>query len=242
MKKILAFIMFLTSVFACSSCRENPNPGEDLITLNSPLVTIQCESNDVKLAYNPADEKDVRTKLTSDNVRLDQTSPTYLFAEENGKQLAEVAKVYNNEIYGNYVIEKVHSYSFYLLNTNSNKQDSTAKLKLDIVKDEDNQSAAVRVMTYYEMGDNQYFKVYQEVDTDSNGNPIDFKYAAYDTVEAKNALIKFPKDASIVFSNEEVVISGNYLKYTILFWLEGDDPDCNEAMLSKRIKFKLTIE
>lgn len=242
MKKILAFIIFLTSVFACSSCRENPNPGEDLISTNQSLVTIQSQSNDVKLALNPADEKDVRTKLTSDIVKLDQTSPTYLFAEENGKQLAEVAKVYNNEIYGDYVIEKVHSYSFYLLNTNSNKQDSTAKLKLGIVKDESNQSAAVRVMTYYEMGDTQYFKVYQKVDTDSNGNAIDFKYAAYDMVEAKNALIKFPKDASTVFSNEEVVISGNYLKYTILFWLEGDDPDCNEAMLSKRIKFKLTIE
>lgn len=244
MKKVLAFIIFLTSVFACASCRENPNPGESQIPTDQSLVTIQSKSNDIKLSLNPADEEDARTKLTSGSVKLDQTSPTYLFETKNGTQFEEVTKAHNSPA-GILNIKNTYGYSFYIVNTKTNYQDITVGLKLDI-KNDTGLSDAIRFMTYYEAGGAQNVKVYQKEDTDSNGNPIDYKYAAYDVVEQRNALVKFSKNTSTIFENEKLAISGtkgnNYLRYTVICWIEGDDPDCNEDLLKKSAYFTFTFE
>ena len=65
-------------------------------------------------------------------------------------------------------------------------------------------------------------------------------------IEARSALMKFDDGASTIFEGEEIVISGtagqNSVRFTILFWLEGDDPDCNEDILGKSAKFELEAD
>ena len=85
-----------------------------------------------------------------------------------------------------------------------------------------------------------------DADTDSNGNPMAVTYDAYDMIEARSALMEFEDGASTIFEGEEIVVSGtagnNYVRYTILFWLEGDDPDCNEDILGKSARFELEAD
>ena len=57
----------------------------------------------------------------------------------------------------------------------------------------------------------------------------------------------------VVFRNQNYIIgqsaseaasggdAGNYLKYSVFFWLEGKDPDCDEDILAGTIKFDLTV-
>ncbi len=215
----------------------------------SGYFTIRVQNGDalksIALSLDPLDEKEYSTGLDAKAIDdFDQTSPTYLFASENGQQFAAITKMHNAPA-GDINIEKTYGYSFYIVNTTSNFQDVTVKLKLTMSKD-DGLSKAIRVMTYYEMGGAQNFKVYQKVDTDANGNAISVNYDAYEMIEARSALMKFDDGASTIFEGEEIVISGtagqNSVRFTILFWLEGDDPDCNEDILGKSAKFELEAD
>ncbi|MCR5349579.1 MAG: hypothetical protein K6E20_02665, partial [Acholeplasmatales bacterium] len=59
--------------------------------------------------------------------------------------------------------------------------------------------------------------------------------------------------SGVVFRNQNYIIgqtaseqsetgeAGNYLKYSVFFWLEGKDPDCDEDILAGTIKFDLTV-
>lgn len=215
----------------------------------SGYFTIRVQNGDalksIALSLDPTDETEYSTGLDAKAIDdFDQTSPTYLFAAENGTQFAAITKMHNAPA-GDISVEKTYGYSFYIVNTTSNYQDVTVRLKLTMSKD-DGLSKAIRVMTYYEMGGAQNFKVYQRTDTDTNGDPISVTYDAYDMIEARNALIEFQDGASTIFEGEEIVISGtagnNYVRYTILFWLEGDDPDCNADILGKSARFELEAD
>ena len=95
-------------------------------------------------------------------------------------------------------------------------------------------------MTYYEANGYQHFTVYQKTDTEPK------VYAEYEEIESWNALKEFRDGSTTVFNDEEVTITGvsgsNYLRYTILFWLEGEDPDCTEKILGKSAAFSLLAE
>jgi len=244
MKKILAFIMFLTSVFACASCRQNPYTNTSTQDdYRKSTIFFLSKSNEIKFSNDLTKEDFYRDTLMH-LVLFDQTSPTNLFETKNGTQFAEVAKAHTGptDILN---IEKAYGCSFYIVNTNTNNQDITVNLKLEI-KSDTGLSDAIRFMTYYEAGGAQNIKVYQKEDTDSNGNPIDYKYAAYDVLEQRNALVKFSKNTSTIFENEKLAISGakgnNYLRYTVIYWVEGDDPNCNEDLLKKSAYFAFTFE
>lgn len=215
----------------------------------SGYFTIRVQNGDalksIALALDPNDEKSYSTGLDAKAIDdFDQTSPTYLFAARNGQQFAAITDMHNR-IAGDINIEKTYGYSFYIVNTTSNYQDVTVKLKLTMSKD-DGLSKAIRVMTYYEMGGAQNFKVYQKADTDENGNAISVNYEAYEMIEARSALKQFQDGDSTIFEGEEIVVSGtqgqNSVRFTILFWLEGDDPDCNENILGKSAKFELEAD
>ncbi len=211
----------------------------------SGYFTIRVQNGDalksIALALDPSDEKAYSTGLDAKAIDdFDQTSPTYLFAD----QFAAITKLHTAPA-GDISYEKTYGYSFYVVNTTSNNQDVTVELKLTMSKD-DGLSDAIRVMTYYEMGGRQNFKVYQKTDTDSNGNPITVNYEAYDMITARNALVEFSSSSSTIFTGDQIVINGdagsNYVRYTILFWLEGDDPDCDEGILGKSARFELEAD
>ena len=207
----------------------------------SGFFTIRVQNGDalksLTMALDPNNEKDYSTNLSAKAVDdFDQTSPTYLFKD----QFAEITKIHKG-IAGDISVdeEKIYGYSFYVVNTTSNHQEITARFKLTMSKD-DGLSDAIRVMTYYEMGGTQNFNVYQKVDKEPK------TYDAYTMIEARNALREFKDGSSVIFDDEEIVISGtpgiNNIRYTILFWLEGEDPECTEEILGKSARFELEAD
>ncbi|MBQ9900185.1 MAG: hypothetical protein IJM36_03530 [Acholeplasmatales bacterium] len=213
----------------------------------SGYFTIRVQNGDalksIALALDPANEKEYTTGYDAKAIDdFDQTSPTYLFAEKNGKSFAAIDDLHNATP-GDINLEKTYGYSFYIMNTTSNFQDVTVRLKLTMSKD-DGLSDAIRVMTYYTSDGVQNFRVYQKTDT------ISTTYTAYSMIDSRNARKYFDDGDSTIFDtntvNENIVISGNagsnYVRYTILFWLEGDDPECNENILGKSARFQLEAD
>lgn len=211
----------------------------------SGYFTIRVQNGDalksIALSLDPDNEKDYTTGLDAKAIDdFDQTSPAYLFAN----QFAKIGELHRER--GDISFDKTYGYSFYIVNTTSNFQDVTVRLKLTMTKD-DGLSKAIRVMTYYEESGVQNFRVYQMTDDTAT------TYTAYSMIDARNARKYFNAGDSLVFdtnsvgdnSNENIHISGkgaNYIKYTILFWLEGDDPDCNEDILGKSARFQLEAD
>ncbi len=211
----------------------------------SGYFTIRVQNGDalksIALSLDPDNEKDYTTGLDAKAIDdFDQTSPAYLFAN----QFAKIGELHRER--GDISFDKTYGYSFYIVNTTSNFQDVTVRLKLTMTKD-DGLSDAIRVMTYYEESGVQNFRVYQKNDETPT------TYTAYSMIDARNARKYFSKNATLVFdtnsvdgSNENIHISGkkgnNFIKYTILFWLEGDDPDCNENILGKSARFQLEAD
>ena len=219
----------------------------------SGYFTIRVQNGDalksIALALDPENEKEYTTGFDAKAIDdFDQTSPVYLFAEKAGTQFAAVSDLHKSTP-GDINVEKTYGYSFYIINTTSNFQDVTVKLKLTMSKD-DGLSDAIRVMTYYESEGVQNFRVYQKTDREST------TYTAYSMIDSRNARKFFDDGDSVIFDtsrsssdssiNENIIISGtagnNYLRYTILFWLEGDDPDCNENILGKSARFQLEAD
>jgi len=213
----------------------------------SGYFTIRVQNGDalksIALALDPDNEKDYTTSFEAKAIDdFDQTSPVYLFAEKNGQQFAAVSELHKSTP-GDIGYEKTYGYSFYIMNTTSNFQDVTVRLKLTMSKD-DGLSDAIRVMTYYEANGAQNFRVYQKTDT------VSTTYTAYTMIDSRNARKYFDDGDSTIFDTgtvgENIVISGtagqNYIRYTILFWLEGDDPECNENILGKSARFQLEAD
>ena len=141
----------------------------------SGYFTIRVQNGDalksIALALDPANEKEYTTGYDAKAIDdFDQTSPTYLFAEKNGKSFAAIDDLHNATP-GDINLEKTYGYSFYIMNTTSNFQDVTVRLKLTMSKD-DGLSDAIRVMTYYTSDDVQNFRVYQKTDTISTTSRI----------------------------------------------------------------------
>ncbi len=231
---ILTFLLIMI-VTLSSSCSKSQNKSNNAF-LN---IRVNDSKDDISLSLDPS--KDYTTGLDTKAIdNFSQTSPAaYLFAN----QFAKIGELHRER--GDISFDKTYGYSFYIVNTTSNFQDVTVRLKLTMTKD-DGLSDAIRVMTYYEESGVQNFRVYQKNDE------IPTTYTAYSMIDARNARKYFSKNATLVFdtnsvdgSNENIHISGkkgtNFIKYTILFWLEGDDPDCNENILGKKSKFKLEL-
>ena len=207
------------------------------------FFTIRVQNGDalktITLALDPEDELNYSTNFNAKPIDdFDQTSPAYLFQSEGTKRFAKIMDLHNGKA-GDISFDKTYGYSFYIVNTTANHTDVTVKLSLSMTKD-DGLSDAIRVMTYYEANGYQHFTVYQKTDTEPK------VYAEYEEIESRNALKEFRDGATTVFNDEEVTITGvsgsNYLRYTILFWLEGEDPDCTEKILGKSAAFSLLAE
>ena len=70
------------------------------------------------------------------------------------------------------------------------------------------------------------------------------------TVYAAPAADGGPEDGCVSFESDKVVCSfteenflvGNVDKYTIVIWMEGEDPDCVDAIVGGSVQFSMTID
>lgn len=221
-----------------------------LLGREAGYFSIKTQSGNVEksisLSLDPEDSRKYTSGLQAKAIDdFDQTSPAYLI--EN--QMAGVKSIHRDKVtdtkderygqdkyIGNIRIEKAFGYSFYLINTSSNNTSVGVDMSLTMTRD-NGLGKAIRVLTYCEYDGKEHFSVYQMEDE------VEQVYKAYSYVYGRDALKTFNSTTTTIFSDERLTVSGdsgkNYLKYTILFWLEGDDPDCTESILGKSAKFEL---
>ena len=119
----------------------------------------------------------------------------------------------------------VYAYTFYIVNDNEEALDIKATLSYSNVTR--NLDKAIRVMTVSTNTDKKVYQAKDDVEKDYG--------AAYPSIE--------------LFSSEtecynEMILGiepGESVKYSVLFWLEGNDPDCVDTILGGTVKFSLKL-
>lgn len=129
---------------------------------------------------------------------------------------------------GDYIDEGacVYAYTFYILN--DNKEALDVEILLNYSNVTRNLDKAIRVMTISSHATrNNVYQVPDEVSTDYG--------ALYPMVTPFLSDEEVYKEVVLGIEPEE------YVKYTVLFWLEGNDPDCIDDILGGTVKFSLKI-
>jgi hypothetical protein len=123
----------------------------------------------------------------------------------------------------------LYVYTFYVVNTCG--QDINLEFNMNITTVHNNLDKAIRVMSYNETAES--LNIYQARDE------IEKEYADY-KYQPKLFLSddKVYKETYTLSSSEG---EDKYIKYSVLIWIEGDDPECNESIYLSAIKFELDI-
>lgn len=127
----------------------------------------------------------------------------------------------HNEAYGSHNGENYIAYTFFIENTGTNTINYWYHVIIDdVIKQVDE---AVRIMIYL----NKDKKVYAKMNVHTN-TPED--------------------DTTVFYSDDKPVVEprknfapGDIDKFTIVVWLEGDDPDCVDNILGGEIKMHMEI-
>ena len=76
-----------------------------------------------------------------------------------------------------------------------------------------------------------------------DGKPTDFAYARTDGVEGPEpGTTAFQSGNTIVKKNIEHFHPGDVTKYTVVIWLEGNDPECVDKIIGGKFKIDMAME
>jgi len=113
------------------------------------------------------------------------------------------------------------AYTFYVENQGSETQNYWYEFMMkDVIKDVD---SAVRIMVYL------------------NGEKTVYAKESSITGEAEIGTIPFRFENPIVLEKRENFKPGDRDKFTIVIWLEGDDPDCVDSIIGGELKLEMNI-
>ena len=119
----------------------------------------------------------------------------------------------------------VYAYTFYILNNNDESLDLKSTMFYSNVTNK--LDTAVRVMTITEELGMRCYQLKDEVETDYGANYPEIYYFEGDDIVFEEHYLTFEPDT--------------YIKYTVLFWLEGNDIDCNDDRRLGTIRFSLKL-
>jgi hypothetical protein len=184
-------------------------------------------------------------------------SPKY-FLEADGGTLRKLSQPNpGGDGFTNHDDNALYIYTFYILNT-STSGGVGVNVSLSYSNVTKHLDEIVRVLTYYETYNISDPNVYQkpdDIEKIKTGEKTKEKYKDITSINY-DAYILTPSPFQItnngngtVFDNQTINIGygegQDYVKYTIMFWLEGDDPDSDyygNELLSGTIKFDMTIK
>lgn len=129
----------------------------------------------------------------------------------------------NNEAEGSHNGQNYIAYTFYLENQGSDSINYWYRIVVDdVIKNVDK---AARIMIYR----NNDVTVYAKAN-DQNG-------------EAEDGTVKFrtDEDGTIILEQRSDFNPGDLDKYTIVVWIEGDDPDCVDSLIGGELKMHMDI-
>ena len=147
---------------------------------------------------------------------------------------------------GNYVNEgsSLYAYTFYIVNTTKDKSNVGVNVSMTYSKVTKGVDNAVRIMTYAYSSNESTPEIYQK----SDAAEIDY-VADYGYIQQPILFAEEKTSSGTIFTNQHYVIGStasqgervDYLKYSVFFWLEGNDPECDENIQGGTIKFDLQV-
>ena len=196
--------------------------------------TIKVEdfgNNDYALALSENDEfLNSSSRLNAKEIR-DATCITYTNLPDN-----------LNDVNGSHNGDNYLAYTFYL--KNAGKKVCTYNYSLIITRATVNIDAAVRVRVYY----NENYFTSSTGETNYSGEYIDYakpKTGSNGEVEINpdnRPLTNFYSNSIITQKNIGNFYPGDIAKITVVIWLEGEDPDCNDDILGGQFKTDMVFK
>ena len=150
---------------------------------------------------------------------------------------------------GQYLNEgsSLYAYTFYIVNTTPDGSNVGIDVAMNYSKVTKDVHKVVRIMTYAYSTNTSVPEIYQAAEEE--GSDIDYVKDYGYVIEP--ILFKNEEVAEgVVFDNQHYTIGTtasesatriNYMKYSVFFWLEGNDPECDERVMGGTIKFDLTV-
>lgn len=113
------------------------------------------------------------------------------------------------------------AYTFYAENMGQDTINYWTTIKIeDVVKNVDE---AIRVMVF------------------KNGNKVIYAKNNRVTGQPEEDTIAFKKDDTVMLELSENFEVGDIDKYTVVIWVEGDDPECKDDLIGGEIKMRMTL-
>lgn len=170
--------------------------------------------------YEKLSEKYERTYLRSDDINF-FTDICINWLPENINEEGEGS--HNGEYY--------IAYTFYAENMGQDPINYWTRIDIDdVIKDVDQ---AIRVMIIKNGEPVVYAKANAETGN-SETEPYDIKFYPKDTVP-------FLTDTLVMQEHVENLKVGDIDKYTVVIWVEGDDPECTNKLIGGEIKMHMTL-
>ncbi len=150
---------------------------------------------------------------------------------------------------GQYLNEgsSLYAYTFYIVNTTPDGSNVGIDVAMNYSKVTKDVHKVIRIMTYAYSTNTSVPEIYQAAEEE--GSNIDYVKDYGYVIEP--ILFKSEEVAEgVVFDNQHYTIGTtasesatriNYMKYSVFFWLEGNDPECDERVMGGTIKFDLTV-
>jgi len=243
-KRLLIALLSAGMAFSLAACGDGENKGDDTkptdvipddggdnqqdvagqLVINTKLDVLDksimlSESEDFE---NPENQMSSKTVSGIDN--MSDYSPRY-FLEAGYTKLNE----YTNKLGVQRVDVSLYVYTFYIVNTSGAGDYVGVNISLSYSNVTNHNDEIVRVLTYYQDYNASDPHVYQKADDlEKLGLSEPYLYNGYILTPHTFADSSNPSQG-VVFNNQSYSIradSGiNFAKYSIFFWLEGDDPD-----------------
>ena len=122
------------------------------------------------------------------------------------------------------------AYTFYAENMGQDPINYWARIDIDdVVKNVDD---AIRVMIIKNGEQTVYAKI--GVNGETEREPHDIQYYPKETVA-------FNTDTIVMQEHREFLKVGDIDKYTVVIWVEGDDPECLNHLIGGEIKMHMTL-
>lgn len=113
------------------------------------------------------------------------------------------------------------AYTFYAENRGQDTINYWAKIKIDdVVRNVDE---AIRVMVF------------------KNGNKVIYAKNNRETGEPEPKTVAFRDEETVMLELTENFKVGDIDKYTVVIWVEGDDPECKDDLIGGEIKMHMTL-
>ena len=224
-KLILALALLITSIMIVLVMVLGNQSGN---------FVVKVESGDASKSIAITDSYEDRVytnKLVANGIEgMTNTTPRWFLDGDTAEAQNIGLKKLTAEL-GNNVDETstAYIYTFLIVNTGTNAVSINLEMTLSNVSN--GVDDAIRVMTYDD--DSEDINIYQKADS------VYTEYAYYPATPTLFASENVVYDENVTVLPTTDPENPTYIKYSVIFWLEGQDPECTEAIFNGTIKFAL---